>query len=108
MFGSDLNVLKLIEDFLLVELIEGFIVLQGDIDGNGFLDYREFVTNSIHLRRLGNDEHLHKAFAYFDKNNSGYIEIEELRDSLSDDLGSNPEEVISAIIQDVDTDKVGS
>lgn len=58
------------------------------------------------MRKMGDDEHLHKAFSYFDKNNSGYIEIDELRDSLSDDLGSNAEEVINAIIHDVDTDQV--
>lgn len=55
---------------------------------------------------MGNDEHLHKAFKYFDKNESGFIEIEELRDSLADELGANYEEVINAIIHDVDTDKV--
>ncbi|XP_020096095.1 calcium-dependent protein kinase 20-like [Ananas comosus] len=78
-----------------------------DVDGSGTLDYGEFVAVSIHLKKLGNDEHLRKAFAYFDQNRSGYIEIEELRDSLADDLGPNHEEVIDAIIRDVDTDKDG-
>ncbi|XP_009386117.2 calcium-dependent protein kinase 20-like isoform X1 [Musa acuminata AAA Group] len=78
-----------------------------DVDGTGTLDYGEFVAVSIHLRKIGNDEHLHKAFSYFDQNKSGYIEIEELRDSLVDDLGTNHEEVINAIIHDVDTDKDG-
>ncbi|GJN11326.1 hypothetical protein PR202_ga29507 [Eleusine coracana subsp. coracana] len=78
-----------------------------DADGNGTLDYGEFVTLSVHLRKIGNDEHLHKAFAYFDRNETGYIEIDELRESLADDLGQNPEEVINAIIRDVDTDKDG-
>ena len=83
-----------------------FILCQADADGNGSLDYGEFVTLSVHLRKIGNDEHLHKAFAYFDRNQSGYIEIDELRESLADDLGQNHEEVINAIIRDVDTDKV--
>ncbi|KAG2611903.1 hypothetical protein PVAP13_4KG154415 [Panicum virgatum] len=78
-----------------------------DADGNGSLDYGEFVTLSVHLRKIGNDEHLHKAFAYFDRNESGYIEIDELRESLAEDLGQNHEEVINAIIRDVDTDKDG-
>ncbi|XP_058073634.1 calcium-dependent protein kinase 20-like [Magnolia sinica] len=78
-----------------------------DADGNGALDYGEFVAVSIHLRKMGNDEHLHKAFLYFDQNKSGFIEIEELTDSLADDLGENSEEVINAIIRDVDTDKDG-
>lgn len=58
------------------------------------------------MKKIGNDEHLRKAFAYFDQNNSGYIEIEELKNALADDLGPNHEEVINAIIHDVDTDKV--
>ncbi|RZS12582.1 hypothetical protein BHM03_00044048 [Ensete ventricosum] len=77
-----------------------------DADGNGSLNYREFVAVSIHIRKIGNDEHLHKAFRYFDRNNTGYIEIEELSDCLADELGPNHEEVINAIIRDVDTDKV--
>jgi calcium-dependent protein kinase len=82
------------------------MLCQADADGNGCLDYGEFVTLSVHLKKIGNDEHLHKAFGYFDRNKSGYIEIDELRESLADDLGQNHEEVINAIIRDVDTDKV--
>ncbi|CAA6659130.1 unnamed protein product [Spirodela intermedia] len=78
-----------------------------DVDGNGILDYGEFVAVSVHLEKMGNDEHLRQAFAYFDQNQSGYIEIEELRDSLADELGPNNEPVINAIIHDVDTDKDG-
>jgi calcium-dependent protein kinase len=55
---------------------------------------------------MGNDEHLHKAFDFFDQNKSGYIEMEELRDALSDEIETNSEEVINAIMHDVDTDKV--
>ena len=72
------------------------------------MDYGEFVALSVHIRKIGNDEHLHKAFTYFDQNKSGYIEIDELRESLADDLGSNHEEVVNAIIRDVDTDKVSN
>ncbi|XP_073021883.1 calcium-dependent protein kinase 8-like [Primulina eburnea] len=78
-----------------------------DVDGDGTLSYGEFVAVSVHLRKMANDEHLHRAFSFFDRNKSGYIEIEELRDALSDDGDANTEEVISAIMHDVDTDKDG-
>ncbi|CAN1348799.1 Calcium-dependent protein kinase 20 [Linum perenne] len=81
--------------------------LRGDVDGDGYLDYGEFVTMAVHLRKIGNDDHLRKAFEFFDENKSGYIEIEELKEALEDEMGSNSEEVISAIIQDVDTDMDG-
>ena len=61
---------------------------------------------SVHLRKMGNDEHLRKAFDFFDQNQSGYIEIEELREALAGEIDENSDEVINAIINDVDTDKV--
>ncbi|CAI9259561.1 unnamed protein product [Lactuca saligna] len=79
----------------------------GDVDKDGFLNYGEFVAISVHLRKMGNDDHLKDAFAFFDKNQSGYIEVEELREALADEDEANNEEVISAIIHDVDTDKDG-
>ena len=79
------------------------------MDKDGFLDYGEFVAISVHLRKMGNDEeHLRKSFDFFDRNQSGYIEIEELRNALADEVEGNNEEVINAIMQDVDTDKVCS
>ncbi|KAI4348703.1 hypothetical protein L6164_009394 [Bauhinia variegata] len=79
----------------------------GDVDNDGYLDYGEFVAISVHLKKIGNDEHLHKAFKFFDRNETGYIELEELRHALDDELGPNSEEVINAIMHDVDTDKDG-
>ena len=55
---------------------------------------------------MTNEDHLHKAFAFFDQNQSGYIEIEEIRNALAEELSSDSEEVINAIMHDVDTDKV--
>ncbi|KAM7256815.1 hypothetical protein ACFE04_012556 [Oxalis oulophora] len=79
-----------------------------DTDGNGTLSCDEFVTMSVHLKRIGNDEHLLQAFNHFDKDQSGYIEFDELRDGLLDDnLGPNNEQVIQDIIFDVDLDKDG-
>lgn len=78
-----------------------------DVDGDGTLNYGEFVAVSVHLSRMANDEHLHKAFAFFDRNQSGFIEIDELRIALSDEDDANSEDVINAIMHDVDTDKDG-
>ncbi|KAL6957655.1 Calcium-dependent protein kinase 14 [Sarracenia purpurea var. burkii] len=78
----------------------------GDVDNDGHLNYGEFVAISVHLRKMSSDDHLHKAFDFFDQNRSGYIEMEELMDALAEEDDTNNEEVINAIIQDVDTDKV--
>lgn len=53
------------------------------MDGNGLLDYGEFIALSVHLKKIGNDERLRKAFMYFDRNKSGYLEIEDVREQIS-------------------------
>ncbi|CAM0911787.1 unnamed protein product [Alopecurus aequalis] len=73
-----------------------------DTDGNGTLDCDEFVTVSLHLKKMTNDEYLAAAFRYFDKDGSGFIELDELRQ----ELGPN-EQAILEIIRDVDTDQDG-
>lgn len=78
-----------------------------DVDGDGSLNYGEFVAVSVHLKKMANDEHLHKAFSFFDRNQSGFIEIEELRNALNDEVDTSGEDVINAIMHDVDTDKDG-
>lgn len=102
-----------IHTFYIFDLTEWFwtaehviIDLQADVDGDGALNYGEFVAVSIHLKKMDSDEHLHKAFAFLDKNGSGYIEMEELRSALIAEVDSNSEDVIVSIMHDVDTDKV--
>ncbi|KAM0828773.1 hypothetical protein ACQ4PT_067323 [Festuca glaucescens] len=75
-----------------------------DLDGNGTLDCKEFVTVSIHLKKIRSEEHLPRVFNYFDKNMSGFIEIEELREALSP---RGDQKAIDDIIFDVDIDKDG-
>ncbi|EPS71785.1 calcium-dependent protein kinase 1 [Genlisea aurea] len=78
-----------------------------DSDGNGYLDYGEFVAVTIHLQRMENNEHFRRAFMFFDKDGSGYIEINELREALADDSGEIDDDVLNSIMQEVDSDKDG-
>ncbi|PPD78651.1 hypothetical protein GOBAR_DD24426 [Gossypium barbadense] len=76
-----------------------------DVDGSGTLSYDEFITMAVHLKRISNDQ-LSQAFQYFDKNQSGYIEVEELKEALlQDDPGPSNEQSIKDIMLDVDEDK---
>lgn len=62
---------------------------------------------SVHLKRIDSDEQLSQAFGFFDKNQSGFIEFEELRDALVDEHpGPNNDQVVEDIIYDADLDKV--
>lgn len=78
-----------------------------DSNGKGTLDYGEFIAVSLHLQRMANDEHLRKAFSYFDKNGNGYIEPDELQDALMEDGSEDCTNVANDIFQEVDTDKDG-
>lgn len=81
---------------------------QVDTHGKGTLDCGEFIAVSLHLQRMANDEHLHKAFSYFDKDGNGFIEPDELRDALKEDGADDCTDVANDIFQEVDTDKVKS
>ncbi|RVW22193.1 Calcium-dependent protein kinase 13 [Vitis vinifera] len=56
---------------------------------------------------MANDEHLRKAFSYFDRDGNGYIERDELRDALMEDGADDCTDVVNDIFQEVDTDKDG-
>ncbi|KAG6633016.1 hypothetical protein CIPAW_12G019200 [Carya illinoinensis] len=77
-----------------------------DVDGNGVLDYGEFVAVTIHIQKMENDEHFRRAFMFFDKDGNGYIESNELREGLADNSGETDMDVVNNIMHEVDTDKV--
>ncbi|PIN07675.1 Ca2+/calmodulin-dependent protein kinase, EF-Hand protein superfamily [Handroanthus impetiginosus] len=83
------------------QLMEG-----ADVDKSGTIDYIEFITATMHRHRLDKEEHLYKAFQYFDKDNSGFITRDELRHAMTQ-YGMGDEATIDEVLNDVDTDKDG-
>ncbi|KAK4798484.1 hypothetical protein SAY86_030810 [Trapa natans] len=77
-----------------------------DVDGNGAIDYIEFISATMHRHKLERDEHLYKAFQYFDKDGSGYITKDELEIAMKDH-GMADEANIKEIISEVDKDNDG-
>ncbi|XP_027343482.1 calcium-dependent protein kinase 2-like isoform X2 [Abrus precatorius] len=73
-----------------------------DVDGNGSIDYIEFITATMHRHKLERDDQLFKAFQYFDKDNSGYITRDELETAMNE-YGMGDEATIKEIISEVDT-----
>lgn len=80
--------------------------MQADVDGNGTIDYIEFITATMHLNRMEREDHLFKAFEYFDKDKSGYITKEELESALTK-YNMGDEKTIKEIIAEVDSDNDG-
>ncbi|KAF3453465.1 hypothetical protein FNV43_RR03905 [Rhamnella rubrinervis] len=77
-----------------------------DVDGNGTIDYIEFITATMHRHRLEREEHLYKAFQFFDKDNSGFITRDELESAMKE-YGMGDDDTIREIISEVDTDNDG-
>ncbi|KAK8954293.1 Calcium-dependent protein kinase isoform 2 [Platanthera zijinensis] len=77
-----------------------------DVDGNGTIDYIEFITATMHRHKLEREENLFSAFQYFDKDNSGFITKDELETAL-EEHGMGDAATIKEIISEVDTDNDG-
>ena len=80
--------------------------MQADIDNSGTIDYGEFLAATMHLNKMEREENLIAAFAYFDKDGSGYITIDELQQA-SKDFGLG-EVHLDDMIKEIDQDNVSS
>jgi calcium-dependent protein kinase len=60
------------------------LVKSMDMDGNGELDYEEFIAATLSTAKMENEDNLARAFAYFDKDNSGYISRSEVQKVITD------------------------
>ena len=72
-----------------------------DNDGNGSIEYEEFVRAVIGKEKLLSDDFIKHTFNFFDKDQSGEITIEELKHIFNNKIS---EEKIKKIIQDIDID----
>ena len=53
-----------------------------DVNGDGQLDYTEFIAACLQSYNYLKENHLRSAFSYFDKDNNGTISKNELRECL--------------------------
>ncbi|KAL8151208.1 hypothetical protein V2J09_021016 [Rumex salicifolius] len=77
-----------------------------DVDGDGAIDYVEFITVMMSRHKMDTDENLVKAFKYFDKDSSGFITTDELESAMKE-YGIADESSIKEILSEVDTDNDG-
>lgn len=84
------------------------IIMQNiDIDGSGLIDYSEWALGAINKKNLLTKEKLKKAFEMFDKDNSGTISAEEIKNVLGLGKQIESEEVWNDIIKEVDVNGDG-
>jgi len=78
-----------------------------DSNQNGLIDYTEFIAACLQSSNYLKENHLKAAFAYFDKDGSGTISKEELRQCLQSEDFSMTEEEINTMLSGVDIDGDG-
>mmetsp|Transcript_1112 Transcript_1112/g.1701 ORF Transcript_1112/g.1701 Transcript_1112/m.1701 type:complete len:150 (+) Transcript_1112:88-537(+) len=84
------------------------MMLKVDLDGNGSISFEEFVTMMKKCEvETDFDREIREAFKVFDKDGSGAIDKEELK-NIMNGLGANlSEEEIDLLVQEGDTDGDG-
>ena len=93
---SVLGVGKSIDDYVWTS-----VVREVDTDGNGEIDYSEFVVATMNEKNLLSNNKLQTAFKMFDKDGGGSISTDEIKQVLS--FGQNLDEaVVQQIIEQVD------
>ena len=78
-----------------------------DTDGSGELEYSEWQVATIDKRGILKDEKLRGAFSLFDKDNSGSISADEIKQTLGIGKKFGNEEIWDEIIREVDANGDG-
>ena len=91
---------QIMGDLAAEEEVERIMAI-ADADGSGEIDYSEFVVATMDKKKLLSNEKLETAFNLFDKDNSGSISADEIKDVLG--VGKNiDEKVWNDIVLEVD------
>jgi calcium-dependent protein kinase len=79
-----------------------------DSNKNGFIDYTEFIAGCLTSQTYLKENHLKAAFNYYDKDSSGTISIEELKQCLHSEELTLTDRQIEKLMNEVDTNKDGT
>ncbi|KAL3846943.1 hypothetical protein ACJMK2_017883 [Sinanodonta woodiana] len=79
-----------------------------DVDGNGRIDFNEFVTMMVaNIKDLNGEEGLREAFRMFDKYRNGFISSAELRHVMTNMGDKLTDAEVDEMIREVDIDGDG-
>ena len=77
-----------------------------DVDGNGFIEYEEFLRASLDKNKILTPENVKIVFQLFDINKTGSISPSELKKVMGQNANID-EDVWNNIIRDIDLNKDG-
>ena len=83
----------------------GKIMEECDSDGNGFINYSEFLTAAANWNQILSKERLKEAFKEFDKNGDQKISLDELKETLGGENVSDKQ--ILQMLKEADKDGDG-
>jgi calcium-dependent protein kinase len=78
-----------------------------DTNSSGSIDYTEFIAGCMQSYVYLKENNLKNAFEYFDKDGSGTITLDELKESLCGDDLLLDETELESIIKEVDSNDDG-
>lgn len=78
-----------------------------DTNQNGLIDYTEFIAACLHSYNYLKESHLRAAFSYFDRDGSGTISRDELRQCLQSDDFTLKDDEIDNLLSGVDANDDG-
>ena len=78
-----------------------------DVDGNGFIEYEEFLRAGLSKSKIITQENLETSFKLYDINGRGKINATELGEVLGLNQNNTDENVLKELIDEADIDKDG-
>ena len=79
-----------------------------DFNFNGLIDYTEFITACLQVQVYTDSGLLKSAFKFFDKDQSGFITLDELKEAIGgNDIGINDDSKINEMMREADKNQDG-
>jgi calcium-dependent protein kinase len=84
------------------------IIKNIDLDKNEFIEYEEFLRSAVNPEMLLTDKNLALAFSAFDKDGSGLLSLDEIKNALGILSNQESSNVIKNIMKEIDTNGDGN
>ena len=78
-----------------------------DSNNNGLIDNTEFIAACMYSQNYTQEKKIRQAFEYFDRDGSGAISAEELKECLHSDDFTLTDDQINDLIKEVDQNEDG-